>query len=248
MKNNTICFCLFFLSIISLGQSQELDQKKKVTDKDFKYEFYVTKKRPVIKDKKVYYWFKGGTIHASEGGDSGELLDGVFEKFYLNNQLAEKGRFRKGLKIGVWKTWHSNGNVKTQCYWNNGRKNGSFYQYDESGVLIEKGRFTKDKRQGKWVNFQKKDTLQYWKNEVFIKKITAKDSIRHLTKKRMQKEVKQKKNIKKKEKEQQKQSKAQLRKKNKEAKKQLTNKKVKKKESFFKRLFSKKEKTHGKGK
>lgn len=247
MRNNTICFCLFFSSIVSFVYSQELYQKKKVTEKDFKYEFYVTKKKPEINDKKVYYWFKGGTIHASEGGDSGELLDGVFEKFYLNNQLAEKGRFRKGLKVGIWKTWHSNGSIKTQCYWNNGRKNGSFYEYDERGILVEKGRFIKDKRQGKWVNFQQKDTLQYRRDDVFIKKISTKDSIRLLTKKRKQKEVKQKKDLKKKEKEQQKQSKAQLRKKNKEAKKQILNKKVEKKESFFKRLLSKKEKTHGKG-
>jgi antitoxin component YwqK of YwqJK toxin-antitoxin module len=107
--------------------------KKRITDTEFRYEFYTTQKEISAKSDRLYYWFKGGAIHTSEYGVSGELLDGEFEKFYLNNQLAEKGYFKNGLKDGLWKTWHKNGKIATKVYSNSGQKSGIFYGYSSSG-------------------------------------------------------------------------------------------------------------------
>lgn len=81
-----------------------LNLKKRLTDKQFKYEFFTTTKKVRAKSNITYYWFKGGAIHNSQEGIAGELLDDQFDKFYLSNQLAEKGKFKKGKKVGVWRT------------------------------------------------------------------------------------------------------------------------------------------------
>jgi antitoxin component YwqK of YwqJK toxin-antitoxin module len=100
----------FFLLIMIMFTSTMLSftqpiYKKKITDLEFRYEFFTTTKAVEAKTDRFYFWFKAGAIHSSEFGVSGELLHGAFEKFYLNNQLAEKGKFKNGLKEGLWKTW-----------------------------------------------------------------------------------------------------------------------------------------------
>ncbi len=162
-------FLLFGLFIFLLGSFAIPNLKKRITDTEYRYEFYTTQKEVSSKQDRLYYWFKGGAIHSSEYGVSGELLDGEFEKFYLSNQLAEKGVFKKGLKDGLWKTWHKNGMISTEIYFSSGQKNGTFYGYDENGKLTEKGKFKKNKKHGKWINFTQKDTVEYRKGEVFVK-------------------------------------------------------------------------------
>lgn len=165
----SILFFSFFI-LSSFTSSTDPILKKRITDKEFKYEFFVTPKKPEIKSDRVYYWFKGGAIHTSEYGISGELLNDDFEKFYLSNQLAEKGQFKKGLKIGVWKTWHPNGVLETSIYYNEGLKKGTFYKYTDKGVLLEKGRYRSNKKQGKWINYNSNDTLVYKNDKIVIPK------------------------------------------------------------------------------
>lgn len=162
---------LFVILVLALLSFQEPNLKKRIADKEFKYEFYVTNKEPSIKSDRMYYWFKGGSIHNSENGVSGELLNEDFEKFYLSNQLAEKGEFSRGLKVGLWKTWHPNGVIESTQYWSDGRKKGMYYQYNQDGVLIEKGRYSANKKQGMWVNFISKDSIKYKNGEKVIKVI-----------------------------------------------------------------------------
>lgn len=159
-----ICFCFF---LFSFGEPK---LKKRITDKDFRYEFYVTDHEPEVREGRVYFWFKGGAIHQTEYGISGKLLDDVFEKFYLSNQLAEQGEFRKGLRVGVWKNWHSNGTMKSYEYWDNGLKQGMSFLYDEQGHLLLKGRYKSDKRHGRWIDYKTNDTLEYKFGNVIVAK------------------------------------------------------------------------------
>ena len=72
----------FILTTVLFGtfSFNSYDLKKRITDKSFRYEFYTTNENVKVKTNRFYYWFKGGAIHASEYGVSGELLDGEFEK------------------------------------------------------------------------------------------------------------------------------------------------------------------------
>lgn len=240
---------IFFLTTLAMASQSFRDPyinlKKKITDKQFRYEFYTTDKKVTPRLDISYYWFKGGAIHTTEQGVAGELLNEQFDKFFLNNQLAEKGKFKNGRKVGTWRTWHQNGMLATEAEWAGGQKNGNFKSFDENGVLIEKGLYRVDKKQGKWINYVRKDTLKYRNDKVVVKKI---------------KKIKQQKEAEKAQKETKKEDKPS----GKETKKESVNKPVsdsktkaktqqstktttpntpEKKQSFFKRIFSKKSKT-----
>lgn len=251
-----ICFSLL---LFSFGEPK---LKKRITDKDFRYEFYVTDKAPEVREGRVYFWFKGGAIHQTEYGISGELLDDVFEKFYLNNQLAEQGEFKRGLRVGVWKSWYSNGTMKSYEYWDNGLKQGMSFLYDEQGRLLLKGRYKSDKKHGRWIDYKANDTTAYKLGNVVVSKpkkvkevregeVTKKGFFKRLFGKKESTEVDDKSN---KDKEQSELKNQNKRKKNgvaSEGKSRVTAKKQRnpkaeeskpKKSNFFTRLFSKKEK------
>lgn len=236
-------FFLFCLSALLVSFNNPL-QKKKITDVNFRYEFYTTQKDATPKQGIIYSWFKAGAIHTTENGVSGELLHSSFEKFYLDNQLAEKGIFYYGQREGSWKTWHKNGALDTKQYWQDGRKHGAFFSYDTNGNLVEKGVFKKGNKNGKWINFIKKDTLQYRNGVVLIKKVKLNKEERKAAK-AAKLELKQKQQLERINKKEADKKARELKEKNKAQEK--INKQQKKtgdskKPSFFKRLFAKKEK------
>jgi antitoxin component YwqK of YwqJK toxin-antitoxin module len=84
---------------------------------------------------KNYYWLKSQKILITQGGSSGSLLNGDYESFYKNNQLAEKGLFKKGLKHGVWKHWAPNGILIHRENWSKGIQSGKQFYYSQEGII-----------------------------------------------------------------------------------------------------------------
>jgi antitoxin component YwqK of YwqJK toxin-antitoxin module len=105
LKTKPIYIVFWILAVSCLFSFNDPYLKKRITDKEFRYEFYTTVAKTRPRNNVIYYWFKAGSIHFTQEGISGELLHDDFDKFYLNNQLAEKGRFKKGKKVGTWRTW-----------------------------------------------------------------------------------------------------------------------------------------------
>lgn len=210
---------------------------KRISDANFRYEFYTTQNDNNIKDNRFYFWFKGGAVHSTQGGSSGELLHGLYKKYFHSNQLAESGKFKKGLKVKLWKTWHENGNIETIQRWSDGLQTGTYYRYDENSVLVEKGNYKFGKKNGKWIDLIQKDTLIYKNGKIY----TPKPKLTKEEKKVLKEEKKKQKELKKaaaKEKEKIKTNDKQKATKDKTPK----NEKTVKKENFFKRLFGKKTK------
>lgn len=162
-------FLLFFFSLFLISFSDPYAIKR-ISDANFRYEFYTTDKKIKIKDHKVYFWFKGGAIHSAEAGIAGTLLDDKFVKMYHSNQLAEQGQFKEGLKVGLWKTWHTNGIIEATENWKKGLRYGDYLRYDDKGILAETGKYKKGVKTGVWINYEKKDTLVYKKGILVIKK------------------------------------------------------------------------------
>lgn len=210
---------------------------KRISDLNFRYEFYTTDKKIKPKDNKIYYWFKGGIIHNAQGGTAGALLNDIFVKMYHSNQLAEKGQFKDGLKDGLWKTWHPNGMVETTQYWSNGLKSGLYSRYDTNGIALEKGKYKEDIKHGQWIDCTKKDTLVYKKGIVYIEKPKLSKAEKEKLKADKKKADDNKKALRKSEKAQKTTTKTTT--KVKATKKTPANQP--KKESFFKRLFGKKQ-------
>lgn len=210
---------------------------KRITDTNFKYEFYTTQKKVSVKSGRDYYWFKGGAIHHSTAGFSGEALHESYQKFFLNNQLAEQGQFNKGLKTGIWKSWFPNGKLQTVATWWDGSLKGNYLRYDDQGNLLESGNFRGNLKHGKWIDFTKKDTVDYKNGAVRVKLTTEEKAIAKAEKKKKAEEQKAAKS-----------ADPQAKKKNffqrlfqkKDPAKAENPQPQEKKEGFFKRLFAKK--------
>ncbi|WP_452223473.1 toxin-antitoxin system YwqK family antitoxin [Lacinutrix chionoecetis] len=232
------------LLITSCGASKDSIHKKKIQTTQFKEDFSVTKESTFPKKDKTYYWYKSNEIHQSNRDYSGDILHGNYTKYYINNQLAEKGQFDFGLKTNQWKSWFENGQVKSIKNYSNGKLNGEFVLYSNKGEVLTSGRYYNNKKSGQWIDYISKDTLNYKQGIIVNKKdstgnnkkpffkrlFTRKDTLdgfnnNEINDKKRDNKIKRKDN-----------------KTNAHSKK---NKKPKK-DSFLKRLFSKKDKKNAK--
>ncbi|MEM0578699.1 toxin-antitoxin system YwqK family antitoxin [Flavobacterium polysaccharolyticum] len=178
-------FIVIYLILMSFSDPYSI---KRISNSEYKYEFYVTSKTITPKENKIYYWFKGGAIHNAQGGIVGNLLNDEFLKTYHNNQIAEYGFFKDGLKIGTWKSWYPNGSLESIQNWSKGLRTGKYLKYDVNGKLEETGHYRKDKKQGYWYNFIKKDTIKFNDDIPIIKKIKLSKSEKLLLKSKKIKE------------------------------------------------------------
>lgn len=84
---------------------------------------------------KFYFWYKAQKVLSTQGGASGQLLNGSFEAFHENKQLAQKGKFHKGLKDGKWINWRADGSLISIEEWNKGDLCGTCEYFNEKGEL-----------------------------------------------------------------------------------------------------------------
>jgi hypothetical protein len=108
--------------------------KLRLTDsgRTIEVEVNPVKRLPIVKTGLVYYWYSANQVHFTQGGYSGQLLNGVYTEYYQNKNLKQQGMFNRGLKDGVWKMWNKDGTLKEVVNWQegiigNGRK-PSFWQ------------------------------------------------------------------------------------------------------------------------
>jgi antitoxin component YwqK of YwqJK toxin-antitoxin module len=125
---------------------------------------------------KDYYWYYAGKIHFNTGGYRGNLLDGKYTVFTPEKDLLASGKFKNGLKHGVWKRWYRNGAIQSIVHWKDGLKNGVSRFFDKDGELTKKLSYKKDLLHGECVYFNdgEKETIKYRKGEKvmpFTKKI-----------------------------------------------------------------------------
>jgi antitoxin component YwqK of YwqJK toxin-antitoxin module len=135
-------FILFLFSFYNQAQDIEKDLYLNHTLKQDgeSYQFTVLdsdKKGVFFYDKsKFYFWYKAQKVITTQGGSSGQLLNGKFESFYDNKQLSKKGSFKKGLKNGEWMYWRKDGTLIKMEHWKNGIKKGKEIDYNEKGIEI----------------------------------------------------------------------------------------------------------------
>ncbi len=118
--------------------------------KDTMYQFYVAipGKSDHIDDDGKYFSYVKDTILTTVGGYHGQVLHGLFVKYYPSMNLAEMETFSMGRKNGEAKTWFIDGNLKSITYWKLGKKDGAFKMYDSTGDLIKFGQYKANKLNG----------------------------------------------------------------------------------------------------
>ena len=166
---------IVLMCLVSCTTSQELFNKKNTSTTEYKESFHITDNEPKPKSGVKYYWYKSRKVQATQNDYAGELLNGLYTKYYYSNELAEKGKFHNGRKIGVWKSWYKSGQLTTAMKYKNGRLDGKSVSFDSVGNIVSVGRYSSGKRSGEWLFPQKGDTIRYHKGE--IKPVEEKDSL-----------------------------------------------------------------------
>ena len=139
--------------VVFIGFSQkpmkDFYLKKSLKQDGFQYQFTVLDEdeRGIwhFNKSKFYFWYKAQKVLSTQGGASGQLLNGDFEAFHENKQLAQKGTFYKGLKDGNWIYWRKNGTLITIENWKHGEYSGTKELFNEKGELIETSKYSRFK-------------------------------------------------------------------------------------------------------
>jgi antitoxin component YwqK of YwqJK toxin-antitoxin module len=116
--------------------------------------------KPKLKPDRLYYWFSGNTIHTTQGGYSGKLLNGDYNEYFPGKNLKDQGKFKKGLKDGVWKTWDESGALTQEITWSDGMKEGPFSIYDERGEVKQSGTLRQNQLNGDILFYHGKDSVE----------------------------------------------------------------------------------------
>jgi antitoxin component YwqK of YwqJK toxin-antitoxin module len=105
-----------------------------------------SKKKSNFNSNKTYYWYKYKNIISTEGYYYENPLNGLYIKFYSNNNLKEKGSFYYGLKINKWINWDENGKIFSIENYKKGTKKGIQKYFKEGKVYkVEKLNFWRNK-------------------------------------------------------------------------------------------------------
>lgn len=143
MKRLIILFLLLFCNL-TFSQNNE---KKQIIDQEQLTIFFVkSKKNPNFNSTKTYYWYKFKNIISTEGYYYENPLNGLYIKFYSNNNLKEKGSFCYGLKINKWINWDVNGKIISIENYKKGTKKGNQKYFKEGYISrVEKINFWRNK-------------------------------------------------------------------------------------------------------
>ena len=148
------------------SQLEEFSSRRSVKQNELQMIFFIRdedKSRPNTSKNDIwYYWFKSQKIITTQGGADGLLLEGLFTAFFSNKQLAQKGKFKKGLKVRSWEYWRKDGSLKMIEKWRRGNLVQKQYN-DDKGSLI---RF--EKKHGKKNKFFTSDSVGVYKNDELV--------------------------------------------------------------------------------
>jgi hypothetical protein len=174
IKKLILMLCLAFIALPVLAQKNlEGTQKNYTVDvntSDGYARVTVINKKPNFKPKSkvFYYWYAYGKIMSTMEGYDGHLLNGIYTCFYDNNNLKEKGFFKKGLKVGRWKAWFENGALKEESNWCAGLRNGLTVTYNEDGSVESIENYKNGIYNGKVIQYESGQvtSTQFYKNGV----------------------------------------------------------------------------------
>lgn len=94
------------------------------------------------------YFYRGNKINGvfEQWHENGQLAsvinylngkrEGKAERWYNNGRLKERSMYKKGKREGLCEMWHKNGIRKKSCNYKNGRSHGLFQSWDKDGEVL----------------------------------------------------------------------------------------------------------------
>ncbi len=115
--------------------------------------------KPVLQNKPKVATEKADSMIAPNLSTSTEKInqykegqkDGLWKTFYTNGQLKSEGHYTLGLKEGLHKEWQDNGLLLLEGFYANGKANGLMKWFHERGHLAGEGNMKEGIRYGKWI-------------------------------------------------------------------------------------------------
>ena len=146
---NTLISLIIVFTSFSQEPKKDFYLKKSLKQDGFQYQFTVLEEDArgirYFNKTKFYFWYKAQKVISTQGGASGQLLNGEFEAYHENKQLAQQGTFHKGLKDGEWTYWRKDGTLITIENWKHGEYSGTKELFNEKGELIETCKYSRFK-------------------------------------------------------------------------------------------------------
>jgi antitoxin component YwqK of YwqJK toxin-antitoxin module len=103
-------------------------------------------------------------LHSTTGLRQGYwVISNALKKLpdYSENAKVEEGRYEEGKKIGVWKTYYPNGNIKSEITYTNNRPKGYAKMYYENGKMQEEGIWENNRWVGDYKAYHSNGQLFY---------------------------------------------------------------------------------------
>ncbi|MDP2721466.1 MAG: hypothetical protein Q8O72_01810 [Bacteroidales bacterium] len=157
---------LFFLVTRVFCQSEYYASKTRwvsveTVGGESRFEILTEWRENTLQLNKHYYFYDRGKMSFSQGAFAGYLLNGQYLRFRKNStNLAEKGRFRNGLKTGKWIQWSENGTIVEVENWKRGLKNGTSTSYDSSQQMTSKRNYKNGELSGWQYQYENEEEVQ----------------------------------------------------------------------------------------
>ena len=95
------------------------------------------------------------------------LRGGIYYKKFTDEPFTgeltgiEQGKFKNGKKVGIWKIYHENGQLKFKNTFEDNKLEGASEEYNTNGILISKGSFSNNLKDGEWIEYQREGTYRH---------------------------------------------------------------------------------------
>ncbi|MCC6149467.1 MAG: sigma-70 family RNA polymerase sigma factor [Planctomycetes bacterium] len=102
--------------------------------------------------------FENGKVEAqwTERLENGKyILDGPYTAYYSAGTARQIGQYSNGVRSGMWKFNHLNGNTESEGEFRNGKKHGPWVYYFDTQERESCGEFFEGKRDGEWRSWHK---------------------------------------------------------------------------------------------
>ncbi|MCU0438401.1 MAG: hypothetical protein MUC49_10810 [Raineya sp.] len=140
MRDNKVIEEGFFYIGVKHGRWEKFGND--VLDRDFIMTEKVKYNRGFLKDSKVQYYDEQRkklkeVIPIKDGKE-----DGVYYLYHPNGNLAIKGSYQNGIKVGLWVEYHTNGKRKKEItysknWYDKNAEPPQIREYDENGRIIQ---------------------------------------------------------------------------------------------------------------
>ena len=88
-----------------------------------------------------------------------DITDGNFIKYHPNGKLKTKGIIKNGKRTGIWKSYHTNGNIYSENKYKKGILNGKTAAYYPNGNVQYMGLYINNKKDDSWFFYLEDGTL-----------------------------------------------------------------------------------------